>query len=333
MPCNILITCGGRWVGLVQQLKLAMRSVPQFRDGRLLVADQSELTPAGHFADQACVVPPATRADYADALLDLCRREQVRVVLPHTDIDLEPLAAHQAEFARAHITLVCPAREIVELCNDKLKFSAFARQERLCQPQTYSIDSLTPDRLPVFAKRRHSFGGVGSTVCRTTEVAAQALQDHPDMLFQEFIDADEVSIDAYVNSARRMIVRVPRMRDKVIGGEAVRSHTIRDPAVVELADRTIAALARHGFCGPLNVQVFHQSPPKLIEVNPRLGSACLLANVATGGRFFTAILRDAIGIVPEGDPNDYQDNLHLYRYSGALFYDGVAHVFPHTGSD
>ena len=42
---NLLVTCGGRLVGLVLQLKQAMSSVPPCREGRLLIADKAAYRP------------------------------------------------------------------------------------------------------------------------------------------------------------------------------------------------------------------------------------------------------------------------------------------------
>ena len=89
MRSNVLITCGGKWVGLVLHIKHAMEEVAELQDGKLFVADAAALTPAGCFADRQFVVPLVGAPDYVDALLDLCRRDSVRVLLPHLDIDKE----------------------------------------------------------------------------------------------------------------------------------------------------------------------------------------------------------------------------------------------------
>jgi len=81
-------------------------------------------------------------------------------------------------------------------------------------------------------------------------------------------------------------------------------------------------LARRGLRGPLNVQVFASQPPLVIEVNTRLGSASVLSNVATGGRFFAAVLAEACGLPVDGDPDDYREGLSLYRFLGDVFHDG-----------
>src|SRR5688500_8869256 len=63
---NVLLTCGGHWVGLALQLKEAMGQVPALRDGRLLVADRARIVPAGCYADRAVQVPDISDPSYVD---------------------------------------------------------------------------------------------------------------------------------------------------------------------------------------------------------------------------------------------------------------------------
>ncbi|MGH7225196.1 MAG: hypothetical protein ACRELF_18395, partial [Gemmataceae bacterium] len=60
--------------------------------------------------------------------------------------------------------------------------------------------------------------------------------------------------------------------------------------------------------------------PWLIEVNARLGSASVLGNAATNGRYFASVLKHACGEPVDGDPDDYQEGMSLYRYWGDVFH-------------
>ncbi len=320
MP-NVLVPCGGRWVGLILRLKQAMTN-PPLRGGRLFVADRDALNAAGFFGDGTLVVPDINHPDYVDRLLDLCVQHDVRVVVPHLDVDLDRLAPQQRRFADADIRLVCPRADLVELCRDKNRFRQFADEEGLPQPRTYGPEELHDDLFPLFAKRSRGSASAGSGVCRSMQEARAALQCHNDLIFQELVDRPEVSVDAYVSAQGRCTVRVPRLRERVIGGEAVQSRTLRSAPLAELADRTIAALAQRGFRGPLNVQLFTGEQPLLIEVNARLGSASVLADHATDGRLFSSVLCEACGGTADGDPDDYRDDLRLFRYWGEVYHDG-----------
>ncbi len=319
---NLLVPCGGKSVGMLLQLKEAMSQVGPLRDGRVLVADRAPVTPGGSFADASFVVPEVGDAGYVDALLQICRDQEVRVLLPVIDLDLDRLAARLREFAALGTTVVCPPPDLVELCLDKQLFQAFCRDFDLPHPPGREPGSLREDDFPLFAKRRRGFGSIGAGVVRTLSEARFLLFRNPDLLLQELVVAPEISVDAFVSRDGRCLVRVPRARDKVVGGEAQQTHTLRHPAVADLADRTIAALAGRGLRGPLNIQLFAQPEPVLIEVNTRLGSASVLANAATRGRLFSAILADACGGVVDGDPDDYVEDLWLQRYWGDIVHDG-----------
>ena len=58
-PGDVLVTCGGKWVGIVLQLKAAMAAVPALRGGRVLVSSSEEATPVGTIglATHALVLP------------------------------------------------------------------------------------------------------------------------------------------------------------------------------------------------------------------------------------------------------------------------------------
>jgi carbamoyl-phosphate synthase large subunit len=321
MHQNVLISCGGKWVGLVIQMREAMRKVPALCNGCLLVADREALSPAGCFADGQIKVPSITAPEYVEQLLDICERYSVRVLIPHVEIDVERLAPHIADFASIGTTLVGPTRELAELCQDKLAFGAFAEAEGLHHPRTLSAAELERATFPLFAKRQRGFGAIDARIVHEPEDARKALLTYPDLIFQEVIDAPELSIDAYIARDGCCVARIPRVRDQILGGESMRGHTIEPSANTRLADRTIAALSRRGLRGPLLLQVFATAEPTLLEVNPRIGSGTILGNRATNGNLFRMLLDEASGGVADGDPDDYLANLNLYRFYGDVFFD------------
>lgn len=319
---NVMVTCGGKWVGIILQLREAMQRHSALATGKIVVVSSDELTPAGCFADEAVRVPLICEPDYVDRLIEICRRHRIRVVIPLIDLDLERLAPELARFEAVGATVVCPPPHLTELCLDKFGFAQFAKDHGLDHPPTFLHPDLQGLNFPAFYKRRRGFGSIGSGICRSTSEAAMLAAHDPEILFQQKIDAPEITVDAYISREGKCVVCVPRIRDKVVAGEAYKSHTIRDPAVEKLALRTINALAEQGLRGPLNVQIFHTSPPMLLEVNTRLGSACVLSNMAVGGRLFDALLAEALGGTSVGNPCDFVVGLQLNRFLGDVFHQG-----------
>lgn len=327
---NIIVSCGGRWVGIVLQFKQAMQQLPQFQHGKLYVTDQSAITPAGCFADGSFIVPRIKSDSYIEEMLRVCEQHRIGVVIPLIDIDVVRLAPHRAAFARIGTTIVSPEPGLVEMCFDKEQFEQFTVRRGLPYPRTYAAAEITRDHLPLFIKHRRGYGSIGARPVYTMSDFENALKEYDDLIFQELIDAPEISVDAYVDRNGRCTVRVPRVRQKVIGGEAIQSQTIRNSAVAALADCTIQSLFEEGLYGPMNIQLFASEHPVLIEVNSRIGSASVLSNMATGGRFYRHILEEALGSEVFGSPDDYKENMHIYRFLGDVFHDGTspAGIYP-----
>jgi carbamoyl-phosphate synthase large subunit len=321
-PSNLLVSCGGKWVGIVLQLREAMQRHPALKHGRIVVAASDPLTPAGCFADEAVVVPLIKEPNYVPRLLELCRERGIGIVVPLIDLDLDRLAPHLDRFATIGTTVICPPPALVDLCFDKLEFARFADGHGLRHPTTHAAGELGGSSFPLFYKKRRGFGSIGSGVCRSMAEGEELAARMPDLVFQEYLLAEEITVDAYISREGKCIVCVPRIRDKVVAGESYKTHTIRRPAAVDLALRTVAALAHRGLRGPLNVQMFDADPPCLIEVNTRLGSASVLSNMACQGRLLDALLLEALGGIADGDPGDYTVGLALNRFLGDVFHAG-----------
>lgn len=316
MTRRVLVTCGGKWVGMVLALRQALS---ELGGGEVIVADRDPLTPAGCFADDRVHVPAIADSNYVTALANYARERGISAIVPLIDIDIDRLDRERSVLAEAGVHLVAPPREVIDLCLDKALFQTVCDEEDLATPRSFiSLEAAT---YPLFYKPRRGFGSIGTGRADTpAEVPAAA--ERYELVHQELVEAPEVSVDGYVNREGRCTVLVPRMRDKVIGGEAQRSHTIEDPETWELAMRTVRALASRGLRGPVNVQLFLSEPRKLIEVNTRLGSCSVLSNAATGGRLLRSVLEEAFGGTATGDPSDYERGLWIYRYTGDVFHRG-----------
>ena len=329
---NVLITCGGRWAGMVAQVRATLPRVPALAAGRVLVADLELVAPAGYFAHEAVAVPPLKDPRYVPRLLELCREKQVRVLLPLIDIDMAQLVPHHEAFAAAGVTLMAPAPELMEVCFDKVAFDAFARAHGLRAPYLHAPDELDSAPYPLFYKPRHGFGSRSTGFVTSEAKAREALVEDPNLIFMEGLSGPELSVDALISRDGRILHAVQRIRDKVVGGEVARSHTVKLGPITQAVEKALRALAGVGFHGPANLQFFLSEEPALFDVNLRLGAGgSTLANMATGGHFFESMLREACGELAQAPERDYEEGLALYKFVGDLFYgaDGaVRQAFP-----
>ncbi len=331
---NIIVSCGGKWTGIIYQLRVAVRHSNDFDNAKILVTDQERFAPSVVFADQWIEAPAINSEEYCSFLLQACRKNCVGLVIPLIDIDVNRLAPVVQQFADHGIRLLCPTESIAQTCFDKNDFHAFCVRHSLAAPKRYvSIKDALLAPFPLFAKPLRGYGSYGLHVFRAPDELVNQEALFNTHLVQDFVDAPEFSVDAYINRNGECIIRVPRVRLQVIGGEVYKSETVDLDRTVELADRAIGALALEGLRGPVNLQLFGGPAPSLIEVNPRLGSGNVLSNMATYGRLYSAILSETVGDVATGDKDAYLRNLTLRRYHGDLFHlpDQVLAIPRHLG--
>ena len=114
---NILFTCAGRRVGLMEAFRQALATLDV--RGKLLAVDATSASPAYHTADVGLLAPRTGDAAYIPALLDYVRRHRVGLLVPMTDLDLLVLARHRREFERAGCVVMVGTESAVAVCSSK----------------------------------------------------------------------------------------------------------------------------------------------------------------------------------------------------------------------
>mgnify|MGYP002594735995 FL=1 len=90
---NILILSCGTRVKLVQYF---LQRESGFE--KVVVTDCSNYAPALYVADKYYIVPKMTEPDYLKSLLEICEKEQIKVVLPLQEDELLLIAKERKQF-------------------------------------------------------------------------------------------------------------------------------------------------------------------------------------------------------------------------------------------
>ena len=80
---NILVLSAGRRVELIKLLKEARDKLNI--EGNVVAADMSETAPALYFADKRYILPRIGSADYVSKLIQICKNEEISLVVPTID--------------------------------------------------------------------------------------------------------------------------------------------------------------------------------------------------------------------------------------------------------
>jgi len=268
--------------------------------------------------DRRHILPRGDDPRIASMLLDLCRAEEVDVLVPTVDTELLPLAQAREEFAAAGVTLVVAQEETLAVCLDKWRLAERCR-EAVRVPDTWLVDEgfdASEPSLPVIVKPRSGSGSRGIALLERRE-ELEALPRDGSLLLQEHLPGPEHSLDVLARADGHVAGVVPRERLKVDSGIAVTGRTKHDERLDTFA-REVARLI--GLTTVANVQVKEDADgePALLEVNARFPGTMPLT-VASGIDMPRLAIGEALGEpIPDG-PIEFRD-IAMVRYFEERFF-------------
>src|ERR671931_427931 len=171
------------------------------RGVRIVGTDMSPQAIGRYFCDRFYVVPRGGDPAFADAVLDIVRRENIDIVLPQSSFDLLGLAESRERFMATTVMVSPP--EAIRTANDKaamyallerlgLRAQAWRKVTGARALRTAAEELGYPDRplcfKPVFSSGSRGFRVLDATVDR----AKQLLEERPGNLAMRLTDALEV---------------------------------------------------------------------------------------------------------------------------------------------
>lgn len=317
-PFPILVSSAGRRGALVGVLRRSLANLGLA--GPILASDVSGYAAAFHLADRGIGVPPQADPAFVDALLEICEREQVRLVVPTHDGELPLLAAARDRFAAVGATVSISASGTIAIGRDKAQTHAWLTEHGFPTVRQGTVSEVlaaaTSWRWPLIAKPRSGSAGIGVVRCATVADLPEG-----DIVVQELAPGAEHTVDVLVLRDGRCCVAVPRRRIEVRAGEVSKAVTVRHEALQALA-RSIAETLP-GAYGVLNVQVFVNGDElRVIEINARYGGGFPLAYEA-GARLSDWTIEELLGRVCTVS-DDWREGLVMLRYDEAVFVDEAA---------
>lgn len=290
-------------------------------DGRLLATDVTALSSAFQDADAGFLVPSCASEDFVPAMLELCQRESVRLVVPTIDTELPAYAANRDRFAAIGTTVAVSSPAVIAIGADKVRTYAWLVDAGLSTVRQTGVAEVLADpgswAFPLLVKPRSGSSGKGVAVVADLvelEVATRA----GDFVVQTIAPGVEHTVDLLVDRGGRCRCAVPRRRLEVRAGEVSKGVTVDHRAVGALALRAAESLP--GAYGVLNLQVFASEDDELtvIELNPRFGGGFPLAWQA-GADYPRWLVEEVLGHPSSARADGWRSGVVMLRYDDAIF--------------
>jgi carbamoyl-phosphate synthase large subunit len=261
---------------------------------RLVGSDLAELAVGRHLCDAFHVVPAGVDPGFADALISICEREGVDVVLPQSTYDLPGLAAAKERFPCA---VLVSSPDAVRRSNDKAETYAlldaigapgpawrrargrdavetaarelgYPGQEVAVKPlessgsRGFRILSASADPLEQLLTNRP---GVAPAIRLEELVALLPEGGGPELLVMELARGKERTIDGIARGGR-IVLGHPKTREAMRAGLAMYFETLDDAWLMDVAETIVRELELDHF---FNIQLVGD---KVIEINPRIST-------------------------------------------------------------
>jgi len=178
---------------------------------------------------------------------------------------------------------------------------------------------LVKQKLPIIAKPVTGSASQGIIIIKSKTELLNFENDYnqADYVLQQYIDADEYTVDCYIDSNYRPLAIVPRKRLEITAGEVTKAVTVRDDTIIRLAAEIIAASRLRG---PVNIQFLKEKTTGklfVMEVNPRFGGG-VINSIEAGADIAGMLIKEYLSL-PNEAVTDWKENLLMMRANREFF--------------
>ena len=340
---KILLTAIGKRVQLIKYLK---------KHGEIIGTDAEELAPSICFVNKFYKIPKYTDTNYVDGLLNICKEEEIDLLIPLYEREFNILCNNREKFKEVGTTLLLSHKKLISICNDKWNSYKFFIENNINTPISYTKDNIenilknNSEELnyPLILKPLDGMGSAG-VFKADNKNQLEFFKDYiKNPIIQEFIEGVEYTIDVLCDLKGEVISIVPRERIEVRSGEVSKSRTIKHKDIIKETLDLVNKLKQYideykiyckvttenfnnlqlekdeaSVIGPLTIQciVTKDKEIKFIEINPRFGGGVPLSFEAgvDYGKYFRYMVegRKIKSIIGEFK------EISMLRYDEAIF--------------
>jgi carbamoyl-phosphate synthase large subunit len=315
---NILITSAGRRGALVKCFKDTVKKMGKY-SGKVVSVDASILAAALYISDKHYIVPRIFASNYIDTLLEICSKENIKLIIPTIDTELLILSQNKKKFGDNGVIVAISDPKAVEICSDKLKTFQFFKENNIPTVETFSyyqVDRVQNLNYPLFIKPCGGSGSIDTYKINNRKELDFFINYIENPVIQEYAEGQEYTMDILADFIGKIINVVPRERIEVRAGEINKGRTVRDEKIIEYAKNITEKL---GAIGPITIQCFVKDDEiRFTEINPRIGGGYPLS-FAAGANYPELLVRMVLGEKVAPRLGEFEENLIMLRWEDAVF--------------
>ena len=316
MAINLLILSAGRRVELINCFKRAKERLEI--EGMVVAADCSDLAPALYFADKPVLVPRISEGmGYVDAIISICRQDDIKLVIPTIDTELL-LLSEQKEYIEKNCDakVLVSDNAVIKACRNKINTQEFMEANGFLVPRMLTPkEAMKEDaKYPLFIKPLDGSSSINAFKVNNQKEMATYLELVENPIIQEFIEGKEFTIDVFLDFTGKIISMVPRVRIATRSGEIAKGKIVKDVEIIQDVKRLMETLKP---IGHITVQCMKTKRGiEYIEINPRFGGGAPMSIMA-GADSCENLYRLLRGESLKYNDN-YRENVTFLRFDSSI---------------
>ena len=319
---NILFTAVGRRVSLVKYFQEALTELGFA--GEIHTADAELSAPASFGVGEFHQIPKVSSLDYIPALIKLCNKKKIHLLISLIDSDLVLLSKHRDSFKGVGTRLLISSEMTNAICFDKNSTYSFFKENNIPTAHVYTEDEvsrLDVSNFPVLIKPWDGSCSVGVTKITNSKELTFFAKYINHAMVQEFIEGEEYTCDVYVDFSGEVRCVVPRKRLETRGGEVSKGLTVKNRSIIEAVTNLVNKLPHAIGCITVQCFLMKSGDIKFIEINPRFGGGIPLT-LHAGANFPRWIYQEMARLPCEASMDCWQDDLAMLRYDDEIIVSG-----------
>lgn len=288
---NVLITAAGSILGqgIIKCLKHINSSENSSINYKIFSIDMSPLASGLYRTEKAFLVPPFSSPDYFDAIIKICRENQINAVFIGSDEELHVLTKNKEEIKeKTGAVVITNSLHVIDTCFDKWKTVRFLSDNNLpvtnsCIPE--NIDSFVKDfDFPLVVKPRIGHGSINFHVVQNYDEMNNAIIKIKNSgglpIIQEFIKGEdnEFTTGVVTDKSGTKVLSSITIKKTIRNGQTYKAFIEKFDEVTKSAEKIALKL---GSIGPINIQSkLDKGVPKVFEINPRFSATVPMRAVA-----------------------------------------------------
>lgn len=318
MDINVLILSAGRRVELVKCFKEAAKLAEV--NSKIVTADLSNTAPAIYFGDKNYIIPRIGSDKYILTIIDICNKEDVKLIVPTIDTELLILAENKNLIEdKTKAKVLVSDEKVIKICRDKINTNRFFEENGFGVPKKISQEELCIKELkfPLFIKPLNGSSSINAFKVNNLKELSFFNEYIENPIIQKFIEGDEYTIDVFLDFEANPITIVPRKRLATRGGEVSKGLVVKDKELIEEIKKVIQKLKP---IGHITIQCMKTKDGiKFIEINPRFGGGAPIS-IKVGANSPLNLYKLLKGEILDYN-EDYKDNILALRFDEAIFLD------------